>query len=289
MSIDSTLTLGACADKARLALEPKYGPGEARALTRIMFEELNGYTPVDLVIRKDMPVTSWLERHVTDTVDRLLNNEPIQYIFGRARFHGLELKVTHDTLIPRPETAELVDLIADRSERHPDLRVLDMCTGSGCIAIALSRELPFSMADAADISDKALDVARENARDLHADIRIFHADALHLTPLPSPVYDIVASNPPYIADNERGSMPENVLKHEPHAALFVPDSDPLVFYKAIARFCLSALKPGGILWFEINPLYASELSSFLQKAGYGDVDVQLDSQGRKRFISAVKP
>lgn len=288
MSIDSTLTLGACADKARLALEPKYGPGEARALTRIMFEELNGYTPVDLVVKKDMTVTAWLERHVDDTVRRLLADEPIQYIFGRATFHGMTLKVTPDTLIPRPETAELVDLIADRSDRRSDLRVLDMCTGSGCIAIALSRELPFSAVDAADISDKALDVARENARELHANIHIFRADALHLGPLPSPVYDIVVSNPPYIADSEKSSMPENVLKFEPHTALFVPDSDPLVFYKAIARYSLTALKPGGMLWFEINPLFAGQLSSFLDGNGFGNVEILLDSQGRKRFISAEK-
>lgn len=286
--MNTNLSLSACAQKARLALEPKYGPGEARAFVRTMFEELNGYTPVDLVVRGDVPVTDWLQRKVDDTVRRLLDNEPIQYIFGTARFHGLKLKVTPDVLIPRPETEEMVDLIADSAGKRTDLHVLDVCTGSGCIALALARTLPFSNIDAIDLSEKALAVARENNEMLHCSVNFMLEDALQLKPATEPRYDIIVSNPPYIAESERSSMQSNVLDHEPAMALFVPDDDPLRFYRAITRYAVGALQPGGELWFEINPHYAAEMKEMMAAEGMNDIQIIADMQKLQRFATGRK-
>lgn len=286
--MNTNISLSACAQKARLALEPKYGPGEARALVRTMFEELNGYTPVDLVVRGDVPVTDWLQRKVDDTVRRLLDNEPIQYIFGTARFHGLKLKVTPDVLIPRPETEEMVDLIADSAGKRTDLHVLDVCTGSGCIALALARTLPFSHIDAIDLSEKALAVARKNNEMLRCSVNFIRDDALKLKPSTEPLYDIIVSNPPYIAESERSSMHNNVLDHEPAMALFVPDDDPLRFYRAITRYAVGALLPGGELWFEINPHYAAEMKDMMAAEGLNDVQIIADMQKLQRFATGRK-
>ncbi|MCM1482713.1 MAG: peptide chain release factor N(5)-glutamine methyltransferase [Muribaculaceae bacterium] len=289
MSIDNTATFGSCAEKARLALEPKYGPGEARALVRIIFEELNGYSPVDLIVKSDVKVTPWLQRKVSETVSRLLDDEPIQYIFGHARFHGLTLNVNKSTLIPRPETEELVDMITDRYRSQPDLCILDVCTGSGCIAIALARTLPFSRITGTDISDAALDVARENNRILRTDVNFINADALHMPDPEEHMYDIIVSNPPYIAESEKKDMPDNVLRYEPSQALFVPDADPLLFYKAISSYAIKALKPGGTIWFEINPLYAADVSAMLGRTGFTDIDILPDMQRKLRFAYATAP
>ncbi len=253
-----------------------------------MFEELNGYTPVNLVVRGDVPATDWLQRKVDDTVRRLLDNEPIQYIFGTARFHGLKLMVTPDVLIPRPETEEMVDLIADSAGKRSDLHVLDVCTGSGCIALALARTLPFSNIDAIDLSEKALAVARKNNEMLHCSVNFMLEDALQLKPATEPQYDIIVSNPPYIAESERSSMQSNVLDHEPAMALFVPDDDPLRFYRAITRYAVGALLPGGELWFEINPHYAAEMKDMMAAEGLNDVQIIADMQKLQRFATGRK-
>lgn len=258
-------------------------------MVRIMMEYLKGYTTVDLALKGDLEVTSWLERKVCDVTRRLLDDEPVQYIFSRARFYGLDLKVTPATLIPRPETEELVDLIVRREAGRSDLRVLDACTGSGCIAVALYRNLPFARVDAFDISDKALEVARENNDRLRTRINIFKADALKLPAPAAATYDIVVSNPPYISEREMKDMEQNVLRYEPHEALFVPDTNPLCFYHAIAAYAFSALKPGGALWFEINPLFASELAAYMAAAGWEDVTLVADMERKQRFLHAKTP
>jgi release factor glutamine methyltransferase len=217
-----------------------------------------------------------------------LKNEPIQYIFGSARFYGNSLKVTHATLIPRPETEELVALI-DKENRETDLRVLDVGTGSGCIAITLARVLRFPIVDAIDISEDALAVAQENAQSLRVNVNFKKGDALAMEMPKTPIYDIIVSNPPYIADKEREDMSQNVLQYEPHTALFVPDNDPLRFYRAIGDYGTKALKGGGRLYFEINPLYVEEMRAMLDAMGYKEIRVVRDLPGKERMMVAVKP
>lgn len=272
-------------------LTPLYGAGEARAMTRIIFWNLKGWTPVDMAIRANEPVSAYMQGKIKEVVDRLLRYEPIQYIFGEADFYGLKLKVSPATLVPRPETAELVDLIVSENNVK-DLRVLDLGTGTGCIALALSRNLPFSDVTAVDISDAALEVARENASSLHAGVELVKADILTLPEHPDAIegapFDIIVSNPPYVADSEKKDMEPNVLRYEPAGALFVPDSDPLEFYRAILRYGSGALAPGGKIYFEINPLFADQLKALCRKAGYADVSLTRDSFGKERFLRAMR-
>ncbi|MDE6467512.1 MAG: peptide chain release factor N(5)-glutamine methyltransferase, partial [Muribaculaceae bacterium] len=191
-------------------------------------------------------------------------------------------------LIPRPETAGLVALITDRYGCRPDLQVLDIGTGSGCIAISLARALPFCRIDAIDISAAALDIAQRNAAALKAKVNFIQSDILAAEP-PRARYDIIVSNPPYIGESEKSDMDSRVLDHEPHGALFVPDNDPLLFYRTIARYGIKALKPGGRLYFEINSLYAVQMRDMLAAEGYSDIDVLRDYRGNYRFATAVLP
>lgn len=283
------MTLAQCARRAADRLSATYADSEAAWLVRVIFEELKGYTKVDMVVKASDEVSDYLAAKVDGVVDRLLNHEPVQYIFGNARFYGLKFKVTRDTLIPRPETEELVDMIVRDADGRSDMRVLDVCTGSGCIAVALGRNLVFPQISATDISDSALCVARENAAALKVKVEFSHVDALHMSGPSEPIYDVVVSNPPYIMPDERAAMSANVLDYEPHTALFVPENDPLVFYKAIGAFAFDALSDGGRLYFEINPRLASQLSGYLSSHGWVDVDVVRDMQKLNRFITATRP
>lgn len=285
-------TLFETAREITATLTPMYGAGEAKAMTRIIFENLKGWTPVDMAVRANEPVSAFMQEKIKEVTDRLLKHEPIQYIFGVADFYGMRLKVTSDTLVPRPETAELVDLIVSQNQRK-DLRVLDLGTGTGCIAIALSRNLPFARVTAADISEGALATARANAAALHADVNFLHADMLTLPEAPDTFgdapFDIIVSNPPYVAESEKKDMEPNVLAYEPAGALFVPDSDPLRFYRAILRYAASGgLADGGKVYFEINPLFAADMERLCGREGFADVALTRDSFGKERFLRASR-
>lgn len=258
-------------------------------LWREMLMRIKGWGQVELAIKAGDEVSDYLQRKVEEVTERLLRKEPVQYIFGIAEFYGLQLKVTPDVLIPRPETAEMVDMIVKWADGRTDLRVLDLCTGSGCIAVALARNLKFAQIAAIDLSSKALAVAAENVKALKVKVNLNLGDALQLKDETSPKYDIIVSNPPYIAESERASMDSNVVDHEPQMALFVPDSDPLRFYHAIARYAMTALVSGGVLYFEINPHYSIRLREELQQQGWDDVVVEADMQGLNRFIHCVHP
>lgn len=272
------------------ALSPKYGDGEARAIARIIFEQLKGWSPTDTAIRANEPVSEFIHQKIQDIVKRVLADEPIQYIFGVADFYGMKLSVNPAVLIPRPETAELVDTIVKENPAK-DLRVVDFGTGSGCIAIALARNLSFPEVTAVDISQPALDTARDNARRLFARISFVKADILTLDKsLPEQlegVFDIIVSNPPYIAESEKTAMEPNVLLHEPSGALFVPDSDPLRFYRAIMSYAGAHLSTSGKIYFEINPLFASALADMADAQGFSS-EILLDSFGRRRFAILKK-
>lgn len=282
------MTLGQSIAETRKRLEPHYSDGEARALVREILFRLKGWTPVDIAVKADEPVSGFIQSKISEAVDRLLRDEPVQYIFRRATFYGLDFTVTPDVLIPRPETAELVDIIVGDHSGQSDLRVADLCTGSGCIACALARNLPFAEVTAIDISEPAIAVARENASQLKVDVDVRRDDVLALTPPEAPLYDIIVSNPPYIKEEEKKEMEKNVLDYEPPLALFVPDDDPLLFYRHIARFGQKRLNKNGRIYFEINAGCGKMTVDMLAEEGYHNIELIRDLSGKERIIKANK-
>lgn len=271
----------------RTALRPLYPAGEVEGFIRIIFRHLLHYEPVDILLRKDTVLPGFIPDKIDKVVEELKKSRPVQYIFNEARFHGHDFYVDGSVLIPRPETEELVDIIVDENGLS-DLSVLDAGTGSGCIAISLALALKFPEVTAVDISEKALEVARRNAAAFNArNIDFVCCDMLDM-PVEVGKYDIIVSNPPYIAESEKAGMDRNVLDYEPSEALFVPDDDPLRFYKALSRFGADALKPGGRLYFEINSRFPAEIKKMLDADGYVDVELLRDMQGLWRFARAHK-
>lgn len=269
------------------SLTPALGAGEAKAAARIIWEDVLHYSPEQIVIRGDHELEPFTVERIRGLLSDVFSGMPLQYAVGTARFMGMDLKVTPATLIPRPETAGLVDLICDDFGSRSDLRVLDVGTGSGCIALALSRALKFAEVDAMDISEPALEVARENAKALGCKINFIHGDALSLVAPAEPCYDIIVSNPPYVLDSEADDMESRVLDYEPKTALFVPDSDPLKFYRPISEYARKALRPGGKLYFEINPMESSAMERMLEDLGFKSIQTVRDYLGRNRFTVAA--
>ena len=283
------MTISETARNARNRLQPVYGHNEADWMVRAMMEHVFARSRTDLLIDGDKDAAPVRVELINSIVDRLLKGVPLQYILGYETFMGMRIDVNSNVLIPRPETEELVELIIDDNRDRKDLRILDAGTGSGCIALALARYLPFSKVTGIDISHEALDVARANASRLKVDAQWQQADILHLTAENNPVYDIIVSNPPYVLDSERAEMHTNVLDHEPSSALFVPDDDPLRFYTALCAYASTALNPGGRIYFELNPLTADALAAHMRQDGWDNVTLTLDSSRKKRFLSATRP
>ncbi len=272
----------------RHGLAPKYGEREATQMIYFALEQLKGWSGVQIAIRRDEEVSDFIIGELEDTFKRVIAGEPIQYIFSSAHFYGMDLKVTPATLIPRPETAQLVDIIEERQGDSRDLRVLDIGTGSGCIAIALARNLPFSRVTAIDISADALNVAQENAKNLKAKVSFLQVDMLDPAGMNKlGEFDIVVSNPPYILMKEAESMDINVLEHEPSTALFVPDAEPLRFYSPIISFASKHLADKGNIYLEINPMCKDQIRSALSAADFDPVEIVKDYQGRDRFAIAT--
>lgn len=271
----------------RRRLTPIYGEGEAKAVIRAIFHALKGWGATEMVIHEGDDLSPYMREKIEEILKRLEAGEPVQYVVGEAYFYGMDLHVRPGVLIPRPETAELVDMVvADCQES--DLRVLDVGTGSGAIAIALARNLKFPQVTALDVSPAALDIARENARMLKARIEFVEADVFGWNPV-ADSFDIIVSNPPYVLESEKKDMADNVLLHEPEEALFVPDADPLRFYNRIARIGREGLAGGGRLYFEINPLCADDLKKMLEEEGYVEVELEKDIHGRMRYARCRKP
>ena len=283
------MTAEAISRELTATLTPTLGAGEARATSRLLMEDVAGFTPKKLFTdgRRE------LEPETVDSLRRMAARisagEPPQYVTGSALFMGMKFEVTPAVLIPRPETEGLVDFITDDYRGRSDLRIMDVGTGSGCIAIALARALPFARVEAVDISPAALEVAGRNSRNLAARVNFEVLDILSEQVPATPSLDIIVSNPPYIAEREKADMDARVLDHEPATALFVPDNDPLLFYRAIARYGVGALMPGGRLYFEINPLFAAELEKMLAAEGYTDVELRRDYVGKLRNAGATRP
>lgn len=285
------------------ALQGFYPPDECRALAWWVAEETTGLTRTQILSGcKDTKIIPNIEI----ILQRLQKKEPIQYIFGHTLWRGLDLQLSPATLIPRPETAELVDFIAqDQATIHAQLarlnapqqaggdtcvsghNVLDIGTGSGCIAIALKQQHPDWNVYGLDISEEALTIARSNAERNHTPIQFAQCDILRQTPLftnqdgKKLTFQIVVSNPPYIAEREKAQMDASVLDYEPHSALFVPDQDPLLFYRRIAELRLAPY-----LYFELNEAYAQQTADMLQSMGYQDIILKNDSYGKPRILAA---
>ena len=266
-------------------LSPIYGEGEAKSLTRIVFEDV--LFVFDIESKEDLPEDQIIElKHIQS---RLVTGEPLQYILGQADFYGFKLKVNPSVLIPRQETEELVYWINEtvKSLQTQKLKILDIGTGSGCIPVALKKLLPQASIRAVDKSTEALQLARENASLNSVDITFEQMDILDKSQRSlQGVYDIIISNPPYIPLKEKKLMPIWVKEHEPPEALFVEDDDPLVFYKTIANFALDHLAKNGVLFFETNEFNAAEVKSFLEKKGFVKVEIQQDMNGKDRMIRA---
>lgn len=272
-------------------LTPTVGNGEARAMANLIVEAKIGIKRIDIAVNPDSTVTDITVQAVDKVVNRVVAGEPLQYVLGFAWFHGLKLTVGPGVLIPRPETSQLVDIISDDWGSKPDLRVLDVCTGSGAIAAALGRTLNFPHMTAVDISSAALNVARQNFSNLGISVEVKQMDVL-TSPLPDGPFDIIVSNPPYVDAGERADIDPRVIDYEPSEALFVPDSDPTVFYRRITSQIadrLSLLSRGGRLYYEINPRHANQVARQMIESGLENVECLLDFDGKKRFMRAVKP
>lgn len=262
-------------------------PCEAEASARIILEDVAGYDRNYLWVNGDRSVLDSTQALIEAAVAKVEQGTPVQYAVGKALFMGNFFSVNDSTLIPRPETAGLVDLVTDTLNGMSDLRVLDVGTGSGCIAIELAKTLPFSSVTGWDISEKALETARSNATSLKTKVTFEKQDILAQN-LPQKHWNVIVSNPPYICESEKAQMDANVLEHEPHSALFVPDNDPLKFYKAIAVYAQSSLESGGWLFFEINQTQSEQMKKMLTDSGFVNVDVLRDFKGNWRYAKAQK-
>lgn len=254
-----------------------YPEDELRELAYWILEESIGMTRTEILFGCKDTKKNVYAQEIEVILQKLRAHEPIQYVFGHTEWMGLDLRVTPATLIPRPETAELVEWVLHVADKNKPLRVLDIGTGSGCIAIALKKAAPNWQVTGLDISHEALDVAKENAERNNVAIHWQQADILSLCSLP--MVDIIVSNPPYICEKEKVDMQARVLDYEPARALFVPDNDPLLFYRKIA-----SLKGAPILFFEINEAYGEQVCSMLRTIGYTNVELKKDMYGKTRMV-----
>ncbi|MGM9686719.1 MAG: peptide chain release factor N(5)-glutamine methyltransferase [Bacteroidaceae bacterium] len=259
--------------------------GEAKAVTMLLFEKLFGLSQTDVLMGKAEGLEAADVQRLNQCVDRICSGEPVQYVLGKADFMGMELKVSPAVLIPRPETEELVNEVLNAAADGKSLRILDIGTGSGCIALAIKKLLPKAEVTAWDISTEALRVARNNAEQLGLDICFEQRDILSTNlSVMSEVFDLIVSNPPYICRQESELMERRVTDFEPHAALFVPDDDPLLFYRAITRFASVALRAGGQLFFEINRRFGGQVCELMRREGFEGVTLKTDQFDNPRIV-----
>ena len=272
------------------ALHACYSAPEAQAIAALVTEELLHLSPLQRRMQAAAPVPAGVQARLPALQARLLTHEPVQYVLGTAHFAGMALAVTPATLIPRPETEELAQLIEREYAGRQGLRLLDVGTGSGCLVLALARALRPTLALAVDISAEALAVARRNAATYAPEVQFEQLDILTETPstVPPGSLDLLASNPPYVQASERPAMRENVLAWEPATALFVPDHDPLLFYRRLAALAADLLRPGGQVWLEINEALGAETAALFRTAAFEQVVVLPDFLGRTRFVRAVR-
>jgi release factor glutamine methyltransferase len=275
-------------NEIRDALRGIYPDSEALALAKMLLVEVFGFTTLELYGGKDKEISGKRRSVLDEMIRRLKKNEPIQYIIGIETFCGFPFEVNSHVLIPRPETQELVYWIAGDCRGKSSPRILDVGTGSGCIAVSLAKLVEGATVEAWDVSDEALGVAVRNAEKNGADVFFRQQDVLMAVPGDAR-YEVIVSNPPYIAEQEKSGMDANVLEWEPSLALFVSDDDPLVFYRTIALLAKDMLVEDGLLYFEINQAYGQETMQMLEKLGYTSVELRKDGWGNDRMIKAKRP
>ena len=277
-------------------LESIYDSDEANALIMILLEHYFNIDRVKIALEPDLRLSESELLTLHFAVKELLKNRPIQYIIGETEFCGMRFFVNGNVLIPRPETQEMVEMIANFARRdnacviRTGCKIIDIGTGSGCIAISLAKLIPNSDVTAMDVSEKALEVARKNADANGVNVHFVQDDILKpsTAELIDNQFDIIVSNPPYVCDSEKSEMRANVLDHEPSSALFVPDSDPLIFYRKILEFAQKALKPNGQIWFEINEKFGKETAELCREKGFKNVEIIKDFRGKERVIIAKR-
>jgi release factor glutamine methyltransferase len=264
-----------------------YPATEIQGITRLVLENVFQLNYTQLVLRKDDPILSQEKKQIEKMVGRLKNHEPIQYVLGKTEFYGLKLNVNPSVLIPRPETEELVHWIIE-TKLPASPRIVDIGTGSGCIALALKKNMEDAAVSAVDISAKAIQTAEMNAASSQLEIDFIQADILNWQKYDWDCFDLVVSNPPYVREMEKDKMQRNVLEYEPQMALFVPDDDPLVFYRKIAGFAKQYLHKSGWLFFEINKNLSREMTLLLQNLGFRNIQVKIDINGKNRMIRCAR-
>lgn len=270
-------------------LTPLYDSGEAKAIVRWVLDARFSLSMSDILCGKVTELSSNDQTELEKIIVRLEKGEPVQYVLGTTEFYRRPFQVAPGVLIPRPETAELCEYVL--ASHQAGGNILDIGTGSGCIAITLALEMPEAEVTAWDISDDALRIATENAHALGAAVRFEHHDALdyslsalHL----SRPWDLIVSNPPYIQPSERDGMDKNVLDYEPEIALFATEDNPIIFYQRIGDYAIKSLNPGGELYFELNPLTADAVVSYLKGIGFQEIVTCQDQFGKQRFLKAKK-
>ncbi len=288
----NTMTIGEAYKQLSLLLGAVYDSREARNIANLVIENITCFSGSERIVHQHENITNYQQDSLQQMTTELLAHKPVQYVLHEAYWYKMKWYVDEHVLIPRPETEELVDwIIEDSQQARYDVRctMLDVGTGSGCIAIALKKNLPKTKVLAADVSAEALNVAKRNALANEAEIEFIKMNALEAKDWEAlPALDFIVSNPPYIAQSEASLMNDNVLKYEPHLALFVPDDNPLLFYEAISTFGWHCLKNGGKLFFEINELLGDEVAQLLSTKGYENIEIKKDLQNKNRMVKAEK-
>jgi len=257
-----------------------YSENESNSITKLLFEHL-GYSNLDLITNRSEIIPNDQIKFLEVSLARLLDHEPVQYILGKVDFFGLQFAVNPSVLIPRQETEELVDMVLKEIKTNSP-KILDIGTGSGCIALSLKNELTKAKIDALDNSELAIAVALENSRKLNLNVHFHHIDILHEAVLPGH-YDVIVSNPPYVIESEKSEMKENVVEYEPHNALFVSNESPLIFYDCIIELAAIHLNQNGKLYFEINESFGPQVKTLLVESGFHDVRIIKDLNEKDRF------
>ena len=276
------------------ALNDIYDQGELAQVIFLVFEQVKNFSKIDFVLKRDEAITTEEEKKFKQILSELKTHKPVQYVLGSAWFYGMKFNVNENVLIPRQETEELVNWIMqdikDKSqEPNNELTILDICTGSGCIAISLKKNVLNASVIALDISEAALAVANENAKKYDAEIQFCQTDILLHNTSPFTAhssFNMIVSNPPYVLETEKQLMTKKELDYEPHLAMFVFDTDPLIFYRRISEFGLVNLKPNGKLYFEINESKGNEIVALLTNSGYSEIQLKKDLNGKDRMIAA---
>ena len=270
-------------------LDENYPKEEVDSMFYLMIEHFLGLEQFILAIDPGIVITKEEEQYMFEGLSKLKKEQPIQYVLGETTFMDFKIMVNESVLIPRPETEELVNWVLEDIENLDDnLKIIDIGTGSGCIAISLSKLKPNIRATAMDISKSALEVAKKNALENDVDIEFIQADILKIPSLKEN-YDIIVSNPPYVREMEKDKMHNNVLKNEPYLALFVPDEDPLLFYRPLAKLAKNCLTPKGVLYMEINQYLGKEVKEVLEESGFAEIELRKDIFGNDRMIKARQP